>query len=156
MDYIDIAQCFGIVRRRAQSLIVEACSDLDLTYSEFVLLLKLYDNENCSQDDMANFLFLDKAVVTRVIKYLEEKGLIYRETDNEDRRLKRLFLTSEGKEIEDYIKGIITQLISYMARGMDPEKVNIMVAGFIELSEKLSKADFEEIYGYREGLTFAK
>ena len=64
MDYIDIAQCFGIVRRRAQSLIVEACSDLDLTYSEFVLLLKLYDNENCSQDDMANFLDNERGIVS--------------------------------------------------------------------------------------------
>lgn len=156
MDYINVAQCFSIVRRRTQALVVEACSDLDITYSEFVLLLKLYDKQGCSQDDMANYLYLDKAVITRVIKSLEDKKLIYRLQDTEDRRLKRLYLTEEGAEMEDYIKGIITQLMSFIAQGMEPEKVELLMTGFQDIAERISKASFEEIYGDKGGLTFAK
>ena len=82
MDYLDIAHCFGVIRRRSQAFVVEACEKLHLTYSEYALLLKLYDAEGCSQDDMAGMLYLDKAVVTRVIKTLEGKGFIYREQDD--------------------------------------------------------------------------
>ena len=42
MDYLDIAHCFGVIRRRSQAFVVEACEKLHLTYSEYALLLKLY------------------------------------------------------------------------------------------------------------------
>ena len=111
MDYLDIAHCFGVIRRRSQAFVVEACEKLHLTYSEYALLLKLYDAEGCSQDDMAGMLYLDKAVVTRVIKTLEGKGFIYREQDDKDRRMKRLYVTEFGKTQEEFIKNIIKHII---------------------------------------------
>lgn len=156
MDFLDTAYCFSVVRRRTQALVVEACSDIGLTYSEFVILLKLYDNEGCSQDDMANYLYLDKAVITRVIKNLEKKNLIYRTRGKHDHRQKLLFLTEEGRKLEDYIKGIVYQLLRFMARGLEQDKVKLLMESFHDISEKLSQASFEEIYGDKRGLTYAK
>jgi hypothetical protein len=72
MDYYNASINFGIIRRRVQSLVVEATMDLGLTYSEFSLMLMLYDKEGCSQDDMTSSLHVDKAAITRVIKILEK------------------------------------------------------------------------------------
>ena len=150
MDYIDVAQSFGIVRRRIQALVVEACSDVNLTYSEFAFLMKLYTNEGCSQDGMADSLYLDKAVVTRVIKSLEEKNLLYREQDPGDRRLKRVFLTDEGKALEPMVHNIIRKLISYMAIGMDDKRVHVIMEGFYDISHKLANASYEDVFGMKE------
>lgn len=152
MDYINVAQCFGIVRRRTQALVVEACSDLNMTYSEIALILKLYDSEGCSQDEMANNLYLDKAVVTRVIKTLEEKELIYRNQDAIDRRLKRLYLTDKGRSLEPFIKGVVNKLLAFLAKDMDPKQVELLMEGFTNLSKKLSVVSYEQIYGAKGGM----
>lgn len=155
MDYIDAAQSFSVVRRRTQALVVEACSDLQLTYSEYVLLLRLYDNEGCSQEVMGRDLFLDKAVITRVIKLLEKKDMIYRISSDKDRRIKLLYLTERGRSLESYIKGIVRKLISFLAKDMEPEKVRILMEGFSELAEKMSNTSYEDIYGKKEGKSYA-
>lgn len=151
MDYIDVAQSFSVVRRRTQALVVEACSDLQLTYSEYVLLLRLYDNEGCSQDQMGRDLFLDKAVITRVIKLLEKKELIYRRSSDRDKRIKLLYLTEKGRGLEDYIKGIVRQLVSFLAKDMEEERVKILMEGFRELAEKMSNTIYEDVYPAKGG-----
>ena len=145
MDYLDIAHCFGVIRRRSQAFVVEACEKLHLTYSEYALLLKLYDAEGCSQDDMAGMLYLDKAVVTRVIKTLEGKGFIYREQDDKDRRMKRLYVTEFGKTQEEFIKNIIKRLVDYMASQMPVDEVQSLMTGFQDLADKMSGADLHRI-----------
>lgn len=145
MDYIDVAQNFSIIRRRTQAFVVEACNDMHLTYSEFVLLLRLYDNEGCSQDEMGKILYWDKAVITRVIKILEEKKLIFRKIGKRDRRVKLMYLTGLGWELEERVKGIVKKLLSFLTEDMGEEKVKILMAGFAEIAEKLGKADFKEV-----------
>ena len=76
MELYDFANYFSVIRRRSQALLVEACSEYKLNYSEFALLLKLYDMEGCSQDAMVEVLSIDKAAVTRILKSLEEMDLV--------------------------------------------------------------------------------
>ncbi len=145
MDYLNIASCFGVIRRRSQAFVVEACESLQLTYSEFALLLKLYDSEGCSQEDMAAMLYLDKAVVTRVIKSLEKKNFIYREQDTMDRRMKRIYMTEYGKSQEEFIKNIIKRLVDYMALQLPLDEVQSLMSGFQDLADKMSRANLHKI-----------
>ncbi|ORT98880.1 Transcriptional regulator, MarR family [Anaerovibrio sp. JC8] len=147
MDYHNTSINFGIIRRRVQSLVVEASMDLGLTYAEFSLLLVLYDKEGCSQDDMTNFLHVDKAAVTRVIKILEKKELLYRKQDEVDRRMKRLFLTEKGKELESTIRDIVKKIMDYVAEGFSEADAAFMVKGLDVLAARLGAADYESVFG---------
>ena len=137
MDYLNIAHCFGVLHRRSQAFVVEACTDLKLTFSEYVLLLKLYGNEGCSQDDMSGMLYMDKAVVTRIIKSLEAKGFIYREKDIHDRRMNRLYFTEFGKTQEKFLKSIIKKLVNSFSQGMDKKEIESMINGIQKVTSKL-------------------
>ena len=75
-EYINIGRWFSVLHRRSQIFVVEACEKLHLTYSEYVMLLRIYDHEGARQDELATMLYLDKAVVTRSLTLLEQKGLI--------------------------------------------------------------------------------
>lgn len=151
MDYVELALCFGIVRRRSQALIVEACRDLGLNYSEYALLLKLNHMEGCSQDELASVLYVDKAAITRVIKGLEAKGYLYREVDSIDRRLRRLYLTEFGHQQEIVIEDIVNQLMGQLAAGFNPNRLHHLTEGFKELSDMMRRDDFEIVLPDREG-----
>ena len=149
MELYDFANYFSVIRRRSQALLVEACSEYKLNYSEFALLLKLYDMEGCSQDAMVEVLSIDKAAVTRILKSLEEIDLVYRRIDTEDRRIKRIFLTDSGKSMEEKIRNILTKMVTFVVEDIPKDKV-VEVMGMIhDASQKLVNAEYEDIYGPR-------
>ena len=149
MELYDFANYFSVIRRRSQALLVEACSEYKLNYSEFALLLKLYDMEGCSQDAMVEVLSIDKAAVTRILKSLEEMDLVYRRIDTEDRRIKRIFLTDSGKSMEEKIRNILTKMVIFVVEDIPKDKV-VEVMGMIhDASQKLVNAEYEDIYGPR-------
>ena len=149
MELYDFANYFSVIRRRSQALLVEACSEYKLNYSEFALLLKLYDMEGCSQDAIVEVLSIDKAAVTRILKSLEEMDLVYRRIDTEDRRIKRIFLTDSGKSMEEKIRNILTKMVTFVVEDIPKDKV-VEVMGMIhDASQKLVNAEYEDIYGPR-------
>ena len=48
--------------------------------------------------------------LTRTLKSMEEKGLIYREPGKKDKRLVRIFLTDYGKEMREITKTSVIHL----------------------------------------------
>ncbi len=62
------------------------------------------------QKDIERFFGLRSPSVTGMLKQLEAKGLIRRETDSGDARLKRIVLTGEAREIEEKIHSCIFQM----------------------------------------------
>ncbi|MCR5175420.1 MAG: MarR family transcriptional regulator [Anaerovibrio sp.] len=150
MDYLGASINFGIIRRRVQSLVVEATSDLGLTYSEFSFMVMLFDKEGCSQDDMTVYLHVDKAAITRVIKTLESKKMIYRRRDTSDRRLKRLFLTQEARQLEPGIKNIIEKIVDFMAKDFSDQDCQFMLDGVNTMAQRLKTADFKAVFEKRE------
>lgn len=147
MDYLSASLSFGIVRRRIQALVVEASMDLGLTYAEFSMLLILFDREGCSQDDMTAYLHVDKAAITRVIKKLEERGYLYRQQDSSDRRLKRLYLTGEGRKTEKRIKDIIRRILDYLSEGYSQKETDLIIKCLHDMAQRLGRADAQEVFG---------
>ena len=56
-EYINIGRWFSVLHRRSQIFVVEACEKLHLTYSEYVMLLRIYDHEGARQDELATMLY---------------------------------------------------------------------------------------------------
>ncbi len=144
-EYINIGRWFSILYRRSQIFVVEACEKLHLTYSEYVMLLRIYDHEGARQDELAAMLYLDKAVVTRTMNMLEQKGLVYREQDTRDKRAKHVYLTDFGKEQHAYLRNVIKRWVDYLVEDMEPQDVEVIVKGIDHLVERACQADIYKL-----------
>lgn len=69
----------------------------DVTMSMGFVLLNINSEEGTPATKIAPLMGLEARSLTRILKSMEEKGLIYREADANDKRLVRIFLTKEGK-----------------------------------------------------------
>lgn len=83
-----MAKGFAHGRIRASGLNDTAC----------MICSYIYAHENCSQDDVAKALCMDKTTVAKSVLMLEGMGLILRITDESDKRRNVLNLTTDGKE----------------------------------------------------------
>jgi DNA-binding MarR family transcriptional regulator len=73
----------------------------DLTPAQFDVLAHLIAAEGISQQTLSEKLFVTKGNVCGLIGRLEERGLVERRTDPDDRRSNMLFLTPAGRELAE-------------------------------------------------------
>lgn len=74
--------------------------NLPITPDQFRVLTHLWQNDGCSQQELALGSNRDRANVTRIIDILEREGIVERKDHEQDRRVFRICLTEKGKELE--------------------------------------------------------
>jgi DNA-binding MarR family transcriptional regulator len=88
---------------RWQRDIAQALAPLDLTHVQFVLLACTWwlneRGERPSQIELAAFAGTDGKMTSQVVRGLERKGLIKREVDGSDTRVRRLRATPQGARL---------------------------------------------------------
>jgi DNA-binding MarR family transcriptional regulator len=87
------------VYRRLAKLMKE--KELNITPDQFRVLTHLWQNDGCSQQDLALGSNRDRANVTRIIDILEREGIVKRNDHESDRRIYKISLTKKGKDLED-------------------------------------------------------
>ena len=83
----------------------------DLTEAAWLPLLHLSRaGEPMRQKDVAAALALDKSSIVRVLRGLEEAGLIVRGEDADDHRAKPIVITAKGRKLADRVERMSRQL----------------------------------------------
>ena len=68
----------------------------DITTSIGFVLLNIDQENGTPATKIAPLLGLETRSLTRILRSMEEKGLIYKQADTQDKRSVRIFLTEEG------------------------------------------------------------
>lgn len=73
-------------------------SELDLGH-DVRYIMYIYDNPECSQEDLVNMFCQSKGNIAKILKKLEDKGLVERKTNPENRRKYMITTTEKGSEL---------------------------------------------------------
>jgi MarR family transcriptional regulator, transcriptional regulator for hemolysin len=93
----------------------------DLTEAAWLPLLQLSRaDEPMRQKDLAAALALDKSSVVRLLKGLEEAGLIARGEDADDHRAKPIVITAKGRKLADRVERMSRELERELLQGIAP------------------------------------
>ncbi len=74
--------------------------DLNLTYTQYIVMMVLWEKEAVSSRELAGYLHLDYGTLTPVLKRLDQAGYLTRERSPEDERLLTLTLTEKGRDLK--------------------------------------------------------
>ena len=75
--------------------------DIDLTYTQYVVMMYLWEVGEGSVKAMGEALMLDPSTLTPLLKKLESKGYITRTRSETDERSLMIRLTEEGAQLKD-------------------------------------------------------
>lgn len=75
--------------------------ELDLTYTQYLVMMVLWERERVSSRELAERLHLDYGTLTPVLKRLDQASYLKRERSAEDERLLTIALTDEGRELRN-------------------------------------------------------
>ena len=75
--------------------------DIDLTYTQYVTMMVLWEKPTVTSKEIGERLHLDSGTLTPVIKKLAEKGLVTRQRSSEDERNLVVTLTDAGLALRE-------------------------------------------------------
>ena len=75
--------------------------ELNLTYTQYITMLVLWEKKEVNVKELGNCLYLDSGTLTPLLKKLEAKGVLTRERSKEDERNLIVTLTKEGELLKD-------------------------------------------------------
>lgn len=81
----------------------------DISLDQWIILSRIYQNEGSNQKKLAEVSHKDRAVITRILNTLENKGLIGRKNSCHDKREFLIYLTDNGNELYGETAEIMSQ-----------------------------------------------
>ncbi|MBY3618633.1 MarR family transcriptional regulator [Acinetobacter sp. CUI P1] len=90
--------CFTIYAcsREITKLYQPYLDKIGLTYSQYLVMLVLWERQQCTVKEIGEALFLDSGTLTPLLKRLQTAGLIVRERSTQDERKVLISLTEQG------------------------------------------------------------
>lgn len=87
--------------------------ELDLTYTQYIAMLLLWEFGSMTVKEMGDLLFLDSGTLTPLLKKLEAKGVISRARSTKDERNLNVTATRAGKALRDKALRIPAEMDKY-------------------------------------------
>ncbi|EGQ8173205.1 MarR family winged helix-turn-helix transcriptional regulator [Vibrio vulnificus] len=101
---------------RAYRPLLEA---LDLTYSQYLVLLVLWQQNGINVKDLGAKLHLDSGTLTPLLKRLEAKGIVERRRGQTDERVRELFLTEAGRALKQQAQKVPQNMLCRIDLSID-------------------------------------
>ncbi len=101
--YIDNQICFPLyaVSKEVTKQYKPFLEPLDLTYTQYIVMMYIWENEEVTLKELGKKLKLDSGTLTPVLKKLEQKNYIKRHRDAADERNLIITITKEGQILKD-------------------------------------------------------
>ncbi|MBE6125296.1 MAG: MarR family transcriptional regulator [Erysipelotrichaceae bacterium] len=95
--------CFPLyaAARSVTNLYTPYLSELGLTYTQYIVLLVLWEKDGVTVGEICERLMLDNGTVSPLLKKLRTAGYIEKRRNQDDDRVVNIYLTEEGKALQE-------------------------------------------------------
>lgn len=121
-----IGKYISILYRMSGTYFAKEFKRLNIGSGQYMFLAFLYEREGVNQEELSNYLSIDKGTTARALKKLEEAGYISRIQDDKDRRAYRVFITPKGMSIKEEFFSILQGWNDNLINELKPEEIQTL------------------------------
>lgn len=110
--------------------------EIDLTYTQYITMMLLWENKSMNVKEIGARLFLDSGTLTPLLKKLENKGFINRCRMTDDERFLNITVTEKGMELRDKALDIPYKMLDLLP--LEEEEIRTVYNLLNKLLEKIS------------------
>jgi len=125
------------VSRLRRNLFDRAFKPLGITRSQWWVVAFLSRRDGMPQRQLADELDVGKVALGGLVDRLEAVGLVERRADADDRRIKRVFLTPEGKSLVARLRASSTEGERRLMEGVSEDDLEVAVRVLRTMKDKL-------------------
>ncbi len=133
--------CFPLyaAARNVTNLYTPWLKPLELTYTQYIVFLVLWEKDGISVTEIGEKLMLDNGTLSPLLKKMEQAGYIERRRCRKDDRVVEITLTEAGRALQEKAKDIPGHVASCI--DLPPEKAKMLYALLYELLENQKNKD---------------
>ena len=113
-----------------------ALAPLGLTYPQYLVLLVLWEEGDCTVRHLSDALRLDHGTLTPLLRRMELAGLVARRRDNVDERFVVVSLTGKGDDLRQHATRIHCDMKE--ALGLDEQQFTALQSTLRLLTDRVS------------------
>jgi|SRR5690625_5643805 len=111
----------------------------DITADQFTILQFIHQQDACTSTQIANTFGVGKSSVTALVNRLDEKKLIIRKRDSNDRRIVYLTLTAEGKKLVEQTEYELYRVIGEKLGHFDKDEIESYIIALEKLASLMEE-----------------
>lgn len=123
--------------RRINNIYDKKLQQYDLTGSQLSVLFQLWEKDGLTQKEIQEKLHIKPASVSGLVDTLSSKGFIVRKQDDEDARIKRLYLTNEGLKLKNLCVDVVEETEIAITKGFSEDEKVILMSWMKKLYKNL-------------------
>ena len=116
-------------------------SELGLSRGQPPILRLLWQQDGRNQREIGDMLHLRPATISVILQRMEKAGLLKRQTDPDDLRVSRAYLTKKGREIQSAVEQTLTVLETECCRGFTREEKVLFSQFLVRVKNNLLQAN---------------
>jgi DNA-binding MarR family transcriptional regulator len=120
----------------------QQASTHDLTTSIGFVLLNIDSKNGTPATKIAPLLGMEPRSLSRMLKALEERGLICRKSDPDDKRLVKIFLTDLGRQKKDIAKKTVRAFNEAIRQQVSADKLKVFFEVIKDIQKIIDKNHF--------------
>ena len=135
--------CFPLyaAARNVTGLYTPWLKPLGLTYTQYIVLLVLWEKDGVSVTEIGERLMLDNGTLSPLLKKLEHAGYITRQRNREDERVVVIRLTEDGRALQEKARDIPTEVADCI--DLPTEKAQMLYSLLYELLDNQKNKTME-------------
>jgi DNA-binding MarR family transcriptional regulator len=118
-----LSTVIGKASRLLANRISKNLSDHQVTAEQWTILANLWQHNGQTQQSLADLSNKNKASITHLVDNLEKRKLVERKADDTDRRNKMIFLTNEGRALQEELSRIVKKTTKEATEGIDKKEL---------------------------------
>ncbi len=137
---LDAQLCFALhtASRAMTGCYRPLLDDIGLTYSQYAVMLVLWEQDTVSLGTLCSRLQLDSGTLSPLLKRLETMGLVHRHRRAQDERTVQVEITAAGSELRGRAAQAQEQVV--LATGLAPQELTEMRDELHGLAARLRQA----------------
>lgn len=143
----DVGKYLQMLSRQIKRRMDKSVSEYEITGKQVSILLYIYE-ESKKRDvyakDIEVAFDMRRASVTGILQLMEKNGIIKREENNQDARLKKLILTTKAKEARNKLKKEIIQVEKILTKDISKKDLETFITIMQKMSFNLCQEEKEE------------
>lgn len=134
---LDDQICFALytASRAMTSAYRDGLDQLGLTYTQYVVLLLLWEHDSLPMNQLGERLHLDSATLSPLLKRMARRHLVTRRRSPDDERIVEITCTTAGHELRDRVRVVQAQV--ERSTGLSGRELATMRADLHRLAARL-------------------
>lgn len=135
----ELGRCVSVLDRLMKMYYDHELADFEIGWGQQFYVEYIYDHPGASAQEMVEYIRVDKATLTKIIKKLIRIGYVKVVSDEKDKRVRHLYLTGKAVPAVKRIKEIHRDFYTTICSGISAQDIHLTEQALAHMVENINQ-----------------